>query len=179
MRAGPRPVSNKSVAIPRDGEVDDTRPMALQQSLLLIHLLAAAVWIGGMATMLFAVRPALPLVEAPPQRVAFMAAAFTRLFALVAIAIVLLFASGLGLVAGAGGWAAAHWSVHAMATLALVMAGVFVVIRYGPFAALRRAVAAAQWPAGAACLGRIRVLVAVNLALGVAVFAVATVGRTF
>lgn len=153
--------------------------MAIQQTLLLIHLLAAALWIGGMATMLFAVRPSLPLVEAPPQRVAFMAAVFARLFALVAGAIVLLFASGLALVARSGGWAAAHWSVHAMATLAIVMAVVFAVIRYGPFAALRRAVAAAQWPAGAACLGRIRTLVAVNLALGVLVFAVATVGRAF
>jgi uncharacterized membrane protein len=153
--------------------------MALQQSLLLIHLLAAAGWIGGMATMLFAVRPSLPLIEAPPQRVAYMAAVFARLFAAVAVAIVLLFASGLGLVAGAGGWAAAHWSVHVMATLAIVMAVVFGVIRFGPFAALRRAVAAAQWPVGAACLGRIRTLVALNLAIGVLVFAVATLGRAF
>lgn len=153
--------------------------MAIQPILLLIHLLAAAMWIGGMATMLLAVRPSLPLIEAPPQRVAFMAAVFARLFAAVAAAIVLLFASGLGLVARSGGWAAAHWSVHAMATLAIVMAAVFAFIRFGPFAALRRAVAQAQWPAGAKCLTTIRTLVAVNLALGLAVFAIATLGPVF
>ena len=151
--------------------------MTTPSILLLLHLLGAAMWIGGMATMLLAVRPSLPLIEAPPQRVAFMAAVFARLFAAVAAAIVLLFASGLGLVALRGGWAAAHWSVHAMAALAVLMAAIFVAIRFGPFAALRRAVAAAAWPAGAKCLATIRTLVAVNLALGVAVFAVATLGR--
>ncbi len=153
--------------------------MALQQTLLLVHLLAAAVWIGGMATMLFAVRPSLALIEVPPQRIAFMAAVFARLFALVTLAIVLLFASGLALVAHAGGWVAAHWSVPAMAALAVVMAAVFAVIRWGPFAALRRAVAAARWPDGAARLAAIRTLVAVNLGLGVLVFVVATLGRAF
>ena len=151
--------------------------MAIKQALLLLHLLAAALWVGGMATMVLAVRPSLPLIEAPPQRVAFMAAVFARLFAAVAVAIVALFASGLALVAHAGGWAAMHWSVHAMAALAIVMAAIFVFIRFGPFAALRRAIAGAEWPAGAKCLATIRTLVATNLALGVAVFAVATLGR--
>jgi uncharacterized membrane protein len=151
--------------------------MALRQTLLLLHLLAATLWVGGMATMLIAVRPSLPLIEAPPQRVRFMAAVFARLFAAVAGAIVLLLASGLALVGHTGGWAAMHWSVHAMATLAILMAAIFVVIRFGPFAALRRAVEAADWPLGAQRLGTIRTLVAVNLALGVLVFAIATLGR--
>jgi uncharacterized membrane protein len=151
--------------------------MALHQVLLLVHLLAATLWVGGMATMVIVVRPALAQIEAPPSRVRFMAAVFARLFAAVAVAIVLLFASGLWLVASAGGWGAAHWSVHAMSGLALVMAGVFAVIRFGPFAQLRRAVAAAEWPAGAERLAAIRRLVAVNLVLGLVVFAVATLGR--
>ena len=153
--------------------------MILGELLLLIHLLAAALWVGGMATMVFAVRPSLAQIDAPPLRVRFMAAVFARLFAAVAVAIVLLFASGLALVASAGGWGAAHWSVHAMLAIALVMAAIFVVIRFGPFAQLQRAVAAAEWPAGADRLAAIRRLVAANLVLGVVVFAVATLGRVF
>ena len=153
--------------------------MALRQLLLLVHLLAAALWVGGMATMVLAVRPSLAQIDAPPLRVRFMAAVFARLFAAVAVAIVLLFASGLWLVASAGGWGVAHWSVHAMAAIAIVMVLVFAVIRFGPFAALQRAVAAAEWPVGADRLAGIRRLVAVNLVLGVVVFAVATLGRTF
>jgi uncharacterized membrane protein len=153
--------------------------MALRELLLLIHLLAAAMWVGGMATMTFAVRPALPLIDAPPQRVRFVAAVFARLFAAVAVSIVLLFASGLAIVMGAGGLGRVHWSVHAMLAVALVMAAIFGLIRFGPFARLRRAIEAQQWPLGAAQIASIRRLIGINLALGVLVFALATLGRAF
>jgi uncharacterized membrane protein len=142
-----------------------------------VHLLAATVWVGGMATMVAAVRPSLPLIEAPPQRVRFIAAVFARMFAAVAVAIVLLFASGLSLVALSGGFGALHWGVHAMLAIALVMAAIFAWIRFGPYARLLRVVDAQQWPAAAESLGAIRRLIGVNLALGVLVFAVATLGR--
>jgi uncharacterized membrane protein len=151
--------------------------MVMHQLLLLVHLLAAASWVGGMATMVSAVRPSLPLIEAPPQRVRFIAAVFARLFAAVAVAIVLLFASGLALVASSGGFAVVHWGVHAMLAIALVMAAIFAWIRFGPFARLRRVVEAQQWPAAAEPLGAIRRLIGVNLGLGVLVFAFATLGR--
>lgn len=153
--------------------------MLLRETLLFLHLIAAAVWVGGMATMVVAVRPALPLIEAPPQRVRFALAVFARLFAAVAVAIVVLFASGLLLVLGHGGFGRVHWSVHAMAGLAVVMAAIFAAIRFGPYARLRRAVAAQQWPAGAEALWLIRRLVGVNLVLGVLVFGVATIGRGY
>lgn len=151
--------------------------MLLRETLILLHLLGAAVWIGGMVTMVGAVRPALPLIEAPPQRVRFAAAVFARLFAAVAAAIVVLFGSGLALVVGAGGFARVHWSVHAMLAVALVMAAVFALIRWGPYARLRAAVQAGQWAAGAEQLWAIRRLIGVNLVLGVSVFGLATVGR--
>ena len=158
-----------------DGLVRETT--VWRELLLWIHLLAASLWVGGMATMLWAVRPALPLIEAPPQRVGFAAAVFARLFALVTVAIVLLFASGLAMVGLAGGFGRVGWNVHAMLAVALVMAAVFAAIRFGPYARLRRAVQAQQWAAGGEQLGAIRRLVGLNLALGVIVFALATLGR--
>lgn len=151
--------------------------MLLRESLLFLHLIAAALWIGGMATMVVAVRPALPLIEAPPQRVRYVAAVFGRLFAAVAVAIAVLFASGLLIVIGSGGFGRVHWSVHAMFAVALLMAAIFAAIRFGPYARLRRVVQAQQWSAAAEPLGSIRRLIGVNLVLGLSVFALATLGR--
>ena len=43
--------------------------------LIFLHVCAAAFWVGGMATMHFAVRPAAVALLQPPQRLPFMAAA--------------------------------------------------------------------------------------------------------
>jgi len=148
-----------------------------QALLLLLHLLAAAFWVGGMAVMHFAVRPSAAAVLEPPLRLPLMAQALSRFFAGVAMAIVLLLASGLGMVWLAGGFARVHWSVHAMLGTGLLMMALFLHIRFAPYPRLLRAVAAREWPAAAAQLGQIRRLVEVNLALSVVVFALAIVGR--
>jgi uncharacterized membrane protein len=64
-----------------------------------------------------------------------------------------------------------------MFTLGLVMMALFLHIRFAPYARLQRAVVARDWPVAAAQLGSIRKLVAVNLTLGVVVFALAVIGR--
>ena len=76
-----------------------------------------------------------------------------------------------------GGFAAMHWSVHAMFAVGLLMMAIFGHIRFGPYRRLMRAVAAREWPKAAPQLNTIRMLVALNLALGVGVFVVAVVGR--
>jgi len=69
--------------------------------------------------------------------------------------------------------------VHGMFTVGLMMMALFLHIRFAPYARLQRAVAAREWPVAAAQLGSIRKLVAVNLLLGVGVYALAVVGRAF
>jgi uncharacterized membrane protein len=142
--------------------------------LLCLHLLAAALWVGGMAVMHFAVRPAAVQVLEPPQRLPFMAAALGRFFAAVNIAIAVLLASGLGLLHSGGGLAAAHWGVQAMSALGLLMTAVYLHIRLALYPRLLRAVAERAWPQAAAQLSAIRVRVALNLALGTLVFVLAT-----
>ena len=149
----------------------------LQALLLLLHLLSAAFWVGGMAAMHFAVRPSAVAVLEPPLRLPLMAQALSRFFAGISIAIVVLLATGLGMVWLAGGFARVHWSVHAMLIIGLVMTAVFLHVRFAPYPRLVRAIAAREWPAGAAQLDMIRRLVVLNLALGVLVFALAIVGR--
>ena len=145
--------------------------------LLFLHLLAAAFWVGGMAVMHFAVRPSAVATLEPPLRLPFMAATLARFFVGVSSAIGVLLASGLLLVWQAGGFARVHWSVHAMFAVGLAMMALFLHLRFAPFPRLVRAVAAREWPVAAANLNLIRKLVGVNLVLGVAVFALAVVGR--
>lgn len=152
--------------------------MFLTTSLLLfLHLLAVAFWVGGMAVMHFAVRPAAVATLEPPQRLPFMAAALSRFFTGVSAAVATVLVSGLALVMAAGGFARVHWSVHGMFTLGLVMMALFLHIRFAPYPRLQRAVAAREWPVAAAQLNSIRKLVAINLSIGVVVFALAIVGR--
>ncbi|MDM0121427.1 CopD family protein [Variovorax arabinosiphilus] len=147
--------------------------------LLFLHLIAVTFWVGGMAVMHVAVRPAAVATLEPPQRLPFMAAALSRFFVGVSIAVATVLVSGLGLVMAAGGFARVHWSVHGMFTVGLVMMVLFLHIRFAPYARLQRAVAAREWPVAAVQLGNIRKLVAVNLMLGVGVVALAVVGRAF
>lgn len=145
--------------------------------LLCLHLLAATVWVGGMACMHFAVRPAAAAVLAPPQRLPFMAQALDRFFAWVAASVVVLVGTGLVMITQAGGFAALHWSVHTMFVIGLAMTAVFGHIRFALHPRLRRAVAASDWMVAGAHLSAIRVLVAINLVLGTLTFVVAVAGR--
>jgi uncharacterized membrane protein len=151
--------------------------MLVDALLVWLHLLSAAFWVGGMACMQFAVRPAAGAALEPPPRLAMMSATLGRFFAGVGVAIAVLVASGAALVARAGGWEALPWSVHAMAALGLAMVAVFGHVRYAAYPRVRRAVAAGDFAAAGAALPAIRRLVNLNLALGVLVFAVAVVGR--
>jgi uncharacterized membrane protein len=151
--------------------------MLLHATLLCLHLLAAAFWVGGMAVMHFAVRPAAVQTLEPPLRLPFMAAALGRFFAGVSAAVVVLLASGLAMLLLGGGFAAAHWSVHAMFSVGLLMMAVYGHIRFAIFPRLQQAVAARTWPQAAAQLNAIRIRVVLNLMLGTAVFVLAVVAR--
>ena len=149
----------------------------LHATLLCLHLLAATLWVGGMAVMHFAVRPAAVQTLQPPLRLPFMAASLGRFFAGVSVAVLVLLLTGLAMVWGSGGFAAAHWSVHAMFVIGLAMMAVYGHIRFTAFARLQQAVATHEWPKAAAQLNAIRQRVALNLGLGTLVFVLAIVGR--
>lgn len=144
---------------------------------LFLHLLAASLWVGGMAAMHFAVRPAAAVTLEPPLRLPFMTAALGRFFGWVSVAVVVLLVTGFGMVGMAGGFKSVHWSVHAMLALGLVMMALFGHLRFGAYPKLRRQVEAFEWSGAAVRMNSIRRMVAVNLGLGVLVFAVAIVGQ--
>jgi uncharacterized membrane protein len=129
-----------------------------------IHLVAAIVWMGGMAFMLYAMSPALALLP-PPQRLVLVAGTLRRFFAIVWGAIVALLASGPAMLMHAGpGQAPAGW--HLMAGIGLLMMALFAHVHFVPWRRLRRAVDAADWAAAAGPMSQIPRLVAVNFVLG-------------
>ncbi|GIX25892.1 MULTISPECIES: CopD family protein [Caldimonas] len=151
--------------------------MTVYTVLLILHLLAATFWVGGMACMHFAVRPTAISHLDPAQRLPFLTAALGRFLHGVAAAIAVLLLTGLAMVFAQGGFGAVHWSVHAMATLGLLMMAVFGHIRWAAYPRLQQAVRSGQWQAAASVLQAIGRWVATNLGLGVAVYTLATLGR--
>jgi hypothetical protein len=77
---------------------------------------------------------------------------------------------------GAIGWSMAllPWYVNVMQVLAIIMAGVFLWAYFGPFRRLRRAIRP-----GPELLETIRLLITVNLALGVITIVVASLGHAW
>jgi len=145
--------------------------------LLVLHLLAAAFWVGGMATLHFCVRPAAVRTLEPPQRLRLLAAVLAGFLRWVQVAIVLLLATGFAMVQGLGGMGAVGWPVHAMLGIGLAMMAIFARIRLTHHPRMMAAVAASDWAAAGAALNVIRSRVFVNLLLGVVVFAVVLLPR--
>jgi uncharacterized membrane protein len=145
----------------------------LRHLLLLLHLLAAMSWIGGMFFAYFCLRPAAAEVLQPPQRLPLWTQTFARFLPFMALAIVIIairLLVPMGFRAAPVGW-------HIMLTLGIVMAAVFGYVWLALYPQLRAQVAAAAWPAAGQLLNRIRQLVAVNLALGVCVVVAAISAR--
>lgn len=150
--------------------------MIVYPLMLFLHIASIVVWVGGMFFAYVCLRPVAVELFEPPQRLRLWRGVFARFFVWVWWAVTLIAASGLTMFAIHGA-AAAPLNWHLMTGSGAVMIAIFVFVASSPFAALKRAVAAEDWKAGGAALNRIRQMVGVNLVLGLATIAVATVGR--
>ncbi|HDR8964991.1 hypothetical protein WJ07_15350 [Burkholderia vietnamiensis] len=144
---------------------------------LFLHLLAVAVWVGGMVFAHFCLRPALSDLT-PQLRLPLIEGVFGRFFNWVSGAVLVILLSGGYLLTAFGG-AHATWPLHAMAGLGVVMMLIFGHIRFALFPRIRRAVQAQNWPDGARAVNAVRLLVVVNLVLGVVTIGVAVLARGF
>ena len=150
--------------------------MNLQPLLLFLHIACVVLWVGGMFFAYVCLRPTVVELFEPPQRLRLWRGVFARFFVWVWGAVVLIPLSGLMMFAAAG-FAGAPLRWHLMLATGFVMVGIFVFVATGPYVALGRAVAAEDWKAGGAALNRIRQWVGINLLLGTATIAIATLGR--
>ena len=139
--------------------------MSLLAILLILHILGAVVWVGGMAFAILVLRPSVAALERP-QRLDLHARVFRRFFLIVWHAMPIMVLTGFGMIGVLGGFAAVPWNVHAMLLLGVIMAAVFVLMFFGPWTRMRAAMAASDNPAAASAADSIRKLVTANLVLG-------------
>jgi len=144
---------------------------------LIVHILSALVWVGGMFFAHQVLRPAAAALD-PALRLPLWARVFDRFFAWVIAAIVLLLASGYALVFGLyGGFRAVPLYVNLMQAVGIVMIALFFHLYFAPWRRFRRAVARQDWAESGRQLGQIRTIVTVNLVLGLIVVAIGGSGR--
>ena len=142
-----------------------------------IHLLSAVVWVGGMFFALIVLRPAVGPLE-PAVRLALWRRVFARFFPAVGIAVLALLATGHAMIlVELGGFAAIGMAVHVMQGTGVLMALLFALLLVWPYRAFLKALDAGTLPAAGRAIERIRRIIALNLALGVATLAIAATGH--
>jgi len=145
--------------------------------LLALHLLAAVFWVGGMAFAYLVLRPAAGPLEAP-ARLSLWRRVFGIFLPWVGVSIAVLLISGYAMVFLAfGGFAGMPIYIHVMQGLGIVMMLLFGHLVFAPWRRFRSAVGASAWPEAGKRLGQIRLIVAINLALGVATLLAGGTGR--
>jgi len=141
--------------------------MLLYVTLLGLHLLAAVYWVGGMAFAYMVLRPSAGELE-PPVRLALWRRVFERFFPVVGGAIVLLLVTGLWMIADVfGGFSGLALYINLMMAIGIIMMLIFFHLVMAPWKRFKAAVDGSDWPAAARQLGQIRMIVGINLILGV------------
>lgn len=144
---------------------------------LALHALAAVVWVGGMFFAYLVLRPAAGSLD-QAARLGLWRGVFTRFFPWVWAAVLALLLSGYGMLfLGLGGFAGAGLHVHIMQLTGLLMMALFLHLYFAPWRRLQQALDAGQLPEAARRLDQIRLIVLINLCLGVLTVAIGASGR--
>jgi uncharacterized membrane protein len=151
--------------------------MLLIMLLLAIHLLAAVFWVGGLAFAYTVLRPAAGALD-PAVRLPLWRRVFARFLPWVAVSIAALLVSGFAMIlllfgkpSNAGPY------VHIMAATGIIMMLLFLHVVLAPWRRFRDAVDRGALPEAAKSLDQIRIIVGINLLLGVLTLVVGSTGR--
>jgi len=144
---------------------------------ILLHVLAAAIWVGGMFFAYVCLRHAASGLE-PAARLKLWADVLGRFFRWVWSAIAVLLVTGFWMIFTVlGGMKAAGLHVHLMLGAGIVMMLLAAHVYFAPLRRLRQRVAEQHWTDAGKSLAQVRVFIAANLALGLLVVAVGSGGR--
>ena len=134
---------------------------------IILHLLPAVIWVGGMFFAYMALRPVAASQLEPPARLSLWVGVFRKFFPWVFVSIALILASGLWMVyAVFGGFAATGLYVHVMLVLGILMMLIFFHVFFAPYMRLRRALKEDNYQVAGENLNQIRKFVGINLLLG-------------
>ena len=154
--------------------------MTINSIAISLHILSAALWVGGMFFAYQVLRPVAATQLEPPARLRLWASVFSRFFPWVWLFVLLLPLSGYWLLFKLfGGLGSAGLHIHIMQGLGWLMILLYMHVFFAPFRRLKDAVVTEKWPEAAKQLNQIRQIVGVNLSLGLIVILVAAGGRYF
>jgi uncharacterized membrane protein len=143
-----------------------------------IHTLAAVIWVGGMFFAYMALRPAAIKVLDPAQRSMLWCHTLSVFFRWVWVCVVALLITGYAMIGSyLGGMAAVGWHIHAMQGLGLLMMLLFLHIYFAPYRRLKKAINADDIVQAGRRVGQIRIMVGINLMLGLLVVVLGSAGR--
>jgi uncharacterized membrane protein len=143
---------------------------------LMLHVLAVVIWVGGMFFAYVALRPAAAAFLEPPQRLTLWRGTFARFFPWVWVCVAAILGSGLYLVMAIGGFGAVPLYIDAMFGVGLVMMMIFAHVFFAPYGRLKRFVTQQEWKPAGGALSQIRVLIGINLGLGLLNIVIAMLG---
>ncbi len=139
----------------------------------LIHLAAAIFWMGGMAFMIMALRPAAMGLLQPPERLMLMGAVWKRFFPIVIVSIVALFGTGTHLyttafraIKAATGQGSVPLGWNTMLVIGLLIIALFGHIYFAGYARFKRAMAVQDWPMAGKAAAQIHLFMLSNFVLG-------------
>lgn len=143
-----------------------------------LHLLATVIWVGGMFFAYMALRPVAASLLEPPQRLPLWSQTFSRFFPWVWLSVIVLLLTGLWMVQSVfGGFGAVGLYIHLMAGLGILMMLLFMHVFFAPYRGIKKALAENNLPEAGRRLAQIRIIIAINLILGLVVSVIGSAGR--
>jgi uncharacterized membrane protein len=142
-----------------------------------LHVLAAAIWVGGMFFAYVVLRPSVFALESGALRFDLWERVLTRFLRIVWLCIAALLGSGYWMIFTLGGFRHVGPYVHTMQAFGICMMLLALHLYFAPFRRFRAALADQDWEAAAARLRQIRLVVATNLTLGLVVLVIGASGR--
>ncbi len=147
---------------------------------IVLHILATVVWVGGMFFAYMALRPVAASLLEPPQRLPLWSQVFARFFTWVWAAVILLPVTGVWMVQSVfGGFAHVGAHVHVMTGLGGLMILLYLHVFFAPYRHMKQALVANDLPEAGRRLAQIRIMIGINLTLGLIVATVASAGRYY
>lgn len=143
---------------------------------LALHVLAFTVWVGGMFFAHQALRPAAVSTLEPPHRLRLWRATFAKFFPWVWLCVAVTLISGL--------WMMFQFPkppvfIHIMMGLGIIMMLLFMHVFFAPYNRLKKAVTEERWEDGGKSLAQIRMLIGINLSMGLITIVIGTAGKFF
>jgi uncharacterized membrane protein len=164
-----KPTYQKRVTIQKgfNDHQQDHHPnyQAMYELIKFSHLAAGIIWMGGMALMIWALRPVAIAQLEPAQRLPLLGGVLSRFFKMVAACVLVLLASG-GIMLMGVDMALAPKGWHVMIGLGSLMCLIFGHLFFGPFSKMKAALSAGDLGAAAPQLAKIHPLVLLNFYLG-------------